>query len=162
MIQCIRHLIQAKKDLHASHPFIILQFIVFKHNQHQIAEVYQVGKELGVDRVEVKKAQLYNYSKGHPMLTDLKKLARYEVKNGSVVAKGQLYNSCRRIWTTGVITTDGELTSCCYDKHAAYKMGNLTSDKMRPAWKSDNFMKFRRRILSERSSIDICTNCGER
>lgn len=162
VIAAIKHLKDAKNLYHSSRPYIILQFIVFKHNQHQIEDVYRLGKELGVNEVSVKKAQLYNYTDGHPMLTDLKKLARYENKNGLLKIKGKLNHSCKRIWTTGVITTDGHMTSCCYDKHSEFKMGNLHETNLRSTWRSEDFMKFRKRILSDRGSIDICQNCGEK
>ncbi len=161
VIQGIKNLVEAKKLIKSDTPFIILQFIVFRHNQHQIKEVIQLGKILGVNKVKLKTAQLYDFEHGHTMLTDLGSFARYRKAGEEYIIKGKMHNRCRRIWTIGVVTTDGNMTPCCYDKNAKYSMGKLTDNSVRDLWKSPAFMKYRFRLLHNRKTTDICSNCTE-
>ena len=158
----IRRLVETKEKMHSQTPYIILQFIVFKHNQHQIEEIKNLGNQLGVNLITIKTAQLYNYTNGHSMLTDLTKLARYKKVNDKIIFKNKLSNSCQRIWSTGVITTDGMMTSCCYDKHSNFIMGNAKNDPIKKIWSSDKFINHRLNILTDRKKIKMCTNCGEK
>lgn len=162
VIAGIRRLVAAKKQLHSHKPYIILQFIVFRHNQHQVGDVKALGNRMGVNRVSIKRAQLYDYTNGHPMLTDILSLARYHKKGDHVVPKNKIPNRCQRIWSTGVITTDGNMTSCCYDKHSDYVMGSAQKEKIAALWASDAFMQHRKNVLLQRGKIDMCTNCGEK
>ena len=40
---------------------MFFQFLVVKHNEHQIEEIKQLAKEIGVDQVRFKTAQVYDY-----------------------------------------------------------------------------------------------------
>ncbi len=51
-------LIRKKKELGSSRPYVIWQFLVFKHNEHEVERVRQLGKEMGVDVVGVTPAFL--------------------------------------------------------------------------------------------------------
>ena len=57
-IAAIRRLCQRKKELGIEYPEIVLQFIVMKHNEHQIDDIIRLGEELGVDNVELKSVSL--------------------------------------------------------------------------------------------------------
>jgi radical SAM protein with 4Fe4S-binding SPASM domain len=161
VLEGIKNLVEAKHALKSKTPYIIMQFIVFKHNQHQINEFRTLGKSIGADKTELKTAQLFDFKNGHPMLTDLQKYARYEKSGKRYVFKKSLQNNCKRIWTTGVITTDGIVVPCCYDKDAKYAMGNADKEGMKLLWKRTTFMQFRKKILENRIEVDICCNCDE-
>ena len=79
---------------------------------------------------------------------------RYELKN-------KLLNQCWRMWQGCVITWDGKIVPCCFDKDAKYKLGNLERDTFESIWFSESYNNFRRSILKSRNQIDICTNCTE-
>lgn len=161
VVQGIKNLVEAKKQLKSSTPYIILQFIVFKHNQHQISDVTEFGKSLGINKVQLKTAQLYDFEKGHKMLTDIYAYARYRKAGEGYELKRKMHNSCKRIWTIGVITTDGLMTPCCYDKNATYSFGNVSTQPLNLVWKSSSFMNYRKKVLTDRKAIDICSNCTE-
>jgi MoaA/NifB/PqqE/SkfB family radical SAM enzyme len=161
VLEGIKNLVEEKKTLKSHTPFIILQFIVFKHNEHQIDEFKKLGISLGVNKVEIKTAQLYDFENGNPMITSLKKYSRYKKVGEKYVLKKALKNSCRRIWTTGVITTDGIVIPCCYDKLITYPMGNAEKSDLKVIWKNKEFKLYRHNILTCRKEIDICCNCNE-
>lgn len=157
-----KHLVAAKRKLKSSTPHIIIQFLVVKPNEHQIEDVKKLGKELGVDEVKLKTAQIYDFKNGSPLMPTDDKFSRYKKEaNDSYTIKSQLNNHCWKLWHGTVITWDGKISPCCFDKDAQYEMGNVTDDTFADVWKNQPYHSFRSRILQSRQSIDICTNCTE-
>lgn len=158
----IKNLVEAKQIAAVSHPYIIVQFIVFKSNEHQIEKVKQLKKDLGVDKVELKTAQFYNYENGKDLMPSNTTFARYEeTKQGEYQIKNKLKNRCLRMWQGSVITWDGNVVPCCYDKDADYKFGNLVEGNFKDIKNNAAYSNFRQQILTDRSQHEICRNCPE-
>jgi MoaA/NifB/PqqE/SkfB family radical SAM enzyme len=157
----IRNLVEARKKLRARHPYLILQFIVFRHNQHQINEFKMLAKSLGADAISIKTAQLYDFEGGNERMTDLTSFSRYRRKGEKFIVKRKLRNRCNRLWSIGVITSDGIMAPCCYDKNADHQVGDLKQANLKNIWKGADFMQFRSKVLTNRKGIDICSNCDE-
>jgi radical SAM protein with 4Fe4S-binding SPASM domain len=58
VIRNLKLLVKKKKELGRSNPYIIWQFLVFKHNEHEAEKVREFAKDLGVDTVGVTPAFL--------------------------------------------------------------------------------------------------------
>jgi len=158
----IKNLVEAKKEAGVSHPYLIVQFIVFKSNEHQLKEVKKLKKELGIDRVELKTAQFYDFENGKDLMTSLNQFSRYkETGTGEFKIKSKLKNRCLRMWQGSVITWDGGVVPCCYDKDADHKFGNLIEDDFKDIKINADYSDFRQQILDDRSQIEICRNCPE-
>jgi MoaA/NifB/PqqE/SkfB family radical SAM enzyme len=160
VINGIRWLSEARQA--SRKPYIILQFLVFKHNEDQVAEIRTFGKTLGADRVMIKSAQIeYSYSINE-WLPVHKKYRRY-MKNsqGEWMLGGNLTNRCKRLWYTTVITVDGMVVPCCFDKLASYPMGTTGAGTISQIWRNQGYNDFRRKVLGNRKGIGMCTNCTE-
>jgi len=157
------NIVKWKKELKSKTPFIIFQFLVVKHNQHQIDEIKKIGKELGVDEVRFKTAQVYDYENDpNNLIPDIEKYSRYKKnKNGINVAKNKNANHCWKFSHSNVITFDGAVVPCCFDKDASHKLGDLKKESFKQIWKNNNYQKFRHDIMKSRKNIDICANCSE-
>jgi MoaA/NifB/PqqE/SkfB family radical SAM enzyme len=68
VIEGTKNLVAARKKLKATHPEIIFQMLVVQPNEHQILEVEKLGKELGVDQLVLKTAQVYDFENGNPLI----------------------------------------------------------------------------------------------
>lgn len=157
-----RNLVRWKKELGVNHPHIIFQFLVVKPNEHQIPEIYRLAKEIGVDEVKLKTAQIYDYKMGNPLIPLNDKYSRYrKTENGEYIVKNELLNHCWKLWHSCVITWDGVVVPCCFDKDATYKLGDLKKTSFKTLWQADDYQNFRSAILLGRNRIDICTNCTE-
>lgn len=157
-----KNLVAAKKELNSSTPHIIIQFLVVKPNEHQIPEILQLGKELGVDEVKLKTAQIYDYQNGSELIPTIDKYSRYKKQaDGSYTIKNKLENKCWKLWHSCVVTWDGKIVPCCFDKDAKYEMGDLRKYSFESIWKNKAYDKFRNQLVMNRKSIDICTNCTE-
>jgi radical SAM protein with 4Fe4S-binding SPASM domain len=162
VLKGIGNLTKWKKKLKSSRPFIILQFLVFKTNEHQIPEIKLLAKKLQVDRLELKTAQIYNYEDDTKLIPDNPEYSRYiKTKDNKWKLKKPIRNRCFRMWSGTVITWDGRLVPCCFDKDASHQLGTLDEHTFKEIWRSNAYNDFRQQILSDRSKIDICGNCTE-
>ena len=158
----IENLVKWKKELNSKTPHIILQFIVFRTNEHQVDEVKALSKKLGVDELQLKTAQVYEYKNGNPLIPTIDKYSRYRQKaDGTWEIKNDFKNKCYRMSVSCVITWDGLVVPCCFDKDAVYQMGDLKNNSFEEVWKSEPYKAFRTKVITNRKSIDICTNCTE-
>jgi len=157
-----RNIVQAKREMKSSTPFVIFQFLVVKPNEHQIDEVRQLAEEIGVDDVWLKTAQIYDYENDpNRLIPTLDRFSRYRKTGKGYEFKGKLSNHCWRLWHDPVITWDGLVAPCCFDKDASHRMGDLKQQSFREIWKSPVYRTFRTQLLKGRKEIDICANCSE-
>lgn len=157
-----RNLVQAKKDAGSSTPHIVFQMLVVKPNEHQIEEVRKLAKSIGVDEVKLKTAQVYDYSDGNELIPSQTKYSRYyQDTNGRWHVKNKLLNQCWKLWHACVITWDGMVVPCCFDKDAIHRLGDLRENSFVDIWKGQAYNQFRTQLLKGRDKINICTNCTE-
>jgi radical SAM protein with 4Fe4S-binding SPASM domain len=158
-----KNIVKWKKELNSRTPFIIFQFLVVRHNEHQIEEVKALAKEIGVDDVWLKTAQVYDYEADpNQLIPTNNKYSRYKKgKDGKMQFKGNNQKHCWRLWHDPVITWDGAVVPCCFDKDAQHKLGDLRQQSFKELWEAGTYNKFRQQVLQSRSNIDICTNCSE-
>jgi len=157
-----KNMVKWKKKLNSKTPHLIFQFLVVKPNEHQIPDVYRLAEEIGVDEVKLKTAQVYDYENGNPLIPTIEKYARYaEKEDGTWQVKNELLNHCWKLWHSCVITWDGMVVPCCFDKDATHRLGDLKQTSFKTLWQGAEYQQFRRQLLQGRDKIDICTNCTE-
>lgn len=157
------NIVKWKKQLKSKTPFVIFQFLVVKPNEHQIEDVKRLAREIGVDDVWFKTAQVYDYvNDPNQLIPENKRFSRYKKNSaGETVPKNKLANQCWKLWHSNVITWDGLIVPCCFDKDAMHQLGNLHTQSFREIWNNDNYRRFRTELMKGRKNIDICANCSE-
>lgn len=157
------NIVKWKKELKSKTPFIIFQFLVVKPNEHQVEEIKKLGAEIGVDQVRFKTAQVYDYENDPNQLIPAQETySRYKKKaDGTYIAKNKMANHCWKLWHANVITFDGLVVPCCFDKDAQHRLGDLKESTFREVWNSNGYRKFRKTLLTGRKQVDICANCSE-
>lgn len=151
-----------KKKLRSATPHVIFQFLVVKPNEHQIPEVLQLAKTLGVDEVKLKTAQIYDYANGSPLIPTQDRYSRYRKNaDGTYRIKNQFDNHCWKMWHSCVVTWDGRVVPCCFDKDAHHVLGNLNEQSFAEIWQSTAYNQFRATLMRARASIEMCKNCTE-
>ena len=162
VLEGTRNVLKWRKKLGKSHPRVVFQFLVVRPNEHQIDDVQKLGEEMGVDEVAFKTAQMYDYENGNPLIPTIDKFSRYKKgPDGKYRIKNKLLNQCWRMWQGCVVTWDGLVVPCCFDKDAKHQMGDLKSDSLSDVWRGSVYQQFRQSLLRSRSEIDICKNCTE-
>lgn len=163
VLEGTKNIIKWKKELKSKTPFVFFQFLVVKPNEHQVDDIKRLAKEIGVDEVRFKTAQVYDYKNDPNQLIPVnKKFSRYKKnKNGEYEIKNDLNNHCWRLWHSPVITWDGLVVPCCFDKDAQHQLGDLKGKSFKEIWNDKEYVRFRSQILRGRKNIDICANCSE-
>lgn len=161
VIEGTQNIIRWKRELKSATPHVIFQFLVVRPNEHQIDDVYRMADELGVDEVALKTAQIYDYKNGSDLIPLNEKYARYKKGKKGYEIKNNLLNHCWKMWHSCVITWDGKVVPCCFDKDAHFVLGDLNENTFQEIWQSQKYANFRQSLLKSRSEIEICQNCTE-
>jgi len=162
VLEGTKNLVKWKRQLKSSTPHIVFQFLVVRPNEHQVDEVYQLAKEIGVDEVKLKTAQIYDFENGNSLIPENEHYSRYRKQaNGTYAIKNKLLNHCWKLWHSCVITWDGTVVPCCFDKDAQYQMGNINGNTFQTIWANEKYDRFREQLFQSRKEIGICKNCTE-
>jgi radical SAM protein with 4Fe4S-binding SPASM domain len=163
VIEGAKKIMKWRKALNSKTPFIFFQFLVVKPNEHQLEEIKQLAKEIGVDEVRFKTAQVYDYETDpNQLIPNNEKYSRYKKdKDGKYKPKNKLVNRCWKLWHANVITWDGLVVPCCFDKDAMHQLGNIKNQSFKNIWNNSNYKQFRTELMKSRKNIDICSNCSE-
>lgn len=135
-----------------------IQFLVSRHNEKQIPYAARFSKEVNAV-LRLKSMQIINNKHFDYWLPDNEKFVRYRKNNSDYTIKNALSNHCLRLWLNPVVTWDGLVVPCCFDKDADNIMGDLTESTFRAIWNGDKYKIFRDSVLKGRKSIEICRNC---
>ena len=162
VIDGTKNILKWRKELKSKTPLVVFQFLVVKPNEHQVEDVVRLGKELGVDDVWFKTAQVYDFENGNDLIPSIEKFSRYKkMKSGKWRIKNELLDHCWKMWHSCVITWDGKVVPCCFDKDAQHQFGDLKRKSFNEVWNGKAYQNFRTSLLKSRKEIDICKNCSE-
>ncbi|MHC4604061.1 MAG: radical SAM protein [Planctomycetota bacterium] len=155
----VRRLAGLRKEQRSRYPeYIKMNFLVMKHNEHELPQVEDFGKKIGVDHVKIKTAHVDRTEEGAKFLPTNPKYCRYEegfhLKSGRDRTPG-----CPDLWYSAVISWDGTMGLCCYDYDCEYSPGNVFEKGFFDIWFGDKMQEFRRRVLTDKENIRLCQRC---
>ena len=147
-----------KKKHKTSFPLIEAQMVVTSHNENDCDTFRNDMKKAGADIIKLKSAWFPDLN--DPSLPVPIKNSRYRKNpDGTWSLRKSIRNKCSRIFTTMVVTFNGDIIPCCFDKNCSYVMGNINNKPLLKIWKNVVFRKFRKGILDDREKTGICNNC---
>jgi len=157
-----KNIVAWKRKLKSNLPHVIFQYLVVKPNEHQVDDIKRIAKEIGVDEVKFKTAQVYDYENGNELIPENEKYSRYKKNaSGKYEIKNALLNHCWKLWHSCVFTWDGKVVPCCFDKDATHVLGDVEQESFASLWHGKAYQNFRGAVLRSRKEIDICQNCTE-
>jgi radical SAM protein with 4Fe4S-binding SPASM domain len=146
------------REKHRSSLIIELQVLVNRFNEHQVPAMRQLAKSVNA-KLMLKSMQIIDKADIGSWLPAKRRFRRYRLTDGTYELKSSLPDRCARQWFNPVITWDGKVVPCCFDKDAEYIMGDLNQDTFREIWNGPKYRIFRKSILAGRNMIDMCRNC---
>lgn len=153
----IKKLVYAiKRNKHG--PEVEIQFLVNRMNEHQIREVKRFTRETGI-KLRLKSMQIISPDNHDKWLPAEEKYRRYFWNGNEFRIKSRMVNRCLRLWLNPVITWDGHVLPCCFDKDASHSFGKIGTYSFREIWHGKSSYEFRKGLLSDRSATGICRNC---
>ncbi|NLF44329.1 MAG: radical SAM protein [Bacteroidales bacterium] len=162
-MNAIAYLNQARKKSGSKKPLIIAQMLLTKDTEPHYKAFYRIAKNLGADLAICKTMQLMSLDENSAKkyLPVKKAFSRYKTnENGiPVPVHNKGIKACSRLWHSAVITSDGCVVPCCYDKCPEYVMGNIGKDRFLDIWNSNEMLAFRKQTIDASSLPSICRNC---
>lgn len=158
----LRYLREAKEKsrtpytLHRT-PLIELQCLRLKTNEHEWQKFKRQYKALGADKLVFKTAQLYNYADGHPLMPSNSRYSRYVLGSDGHYHRRKLRKGCFRVWSGVVVTTNGDVLPCCYDKTHTHAYGNIKESPMKELFANEKAQQFRHEAMKQ--TPKICQEC---
>jgi len=137
---------------------VVIQFLVNRFNEHQVAEARKFAREVRAD-LRLKSMQIISRNGFKKWLPSHKGYSRYDIKCKEYTLKSSLPDRCARLWFNPVITWNGLVLPCCFDKNASHIMGDLNEESFRDIWTGPRFKLFRWSVLKGRKMNEICLNC---
>lgn len=150
----IETLVSVKKQLHSPTPFLEWQFIVFRHNEHEVQAAERKAYEMGVSKFTPLPAYV----------EDEDWLPLGEEYKVQMFNPERLMN-CDRPWTHLNVRADGGVASCCYEFEKKDDFGNFAEGEFRKIWNNTKFSLSRRLIYQKRKGLElektdlICYGC---
>jgi radical SAM protein with 4Fe4S-binding SPASM domain len=143
-----------------SGPETVLQFLLHRGNEHEATAAAELASSLGAG-FTIKSMHVLDNERAGEWMPAGSGRSRYIMSGGEWKPAASPSRGCLRMWTAAVITTDGDVVPCCYDKNAGHVMGNLNNQTFRDIWYGRQYTSFRNTVMKSRSLIDICRNCPQ-
>jgi radical SAM protein with 4Fe4S-binding SPASM domain len=157
VLEGIRNISDARRRYKSSLKLEI-QVLVNRFNEHQIHLMRKLAL-MNRASLTLKSMQITGRNGFEKWLPSSLRYRRYILKDGDYQINSSLPGRCARLWFNPVVTWDGKVVPCCFDKDASYIMGDLNQESFREIWNGTRYRLFRRLLLNDRSSIEICRNC---
>lgn len=165
----LHRLREAKEELRSRRPRVVLQCLLLNSNRQERGQIREIGHRVKADGVEFKTAQFNNFEHGNPLMPEWKDSRYKRVRSSGDSATGPsryavrnpLPNRCFRMWSSCVVTWDGDVLPCCFDKEGQHVMGNIAEEPFHEIWRNERYESFRSMILTDRKSTEICRNCTQ-
>jgi radical SAM protein with 4Fe4S-binding SPASM domain len=160
----IRKICQVKKEKKAKKPYIALQFLVMKQNEHEIKDIIKLAKSLGVDCLDLKTLSLGSFVDLDKKIKLAKEnLPRDAKYSRFVFKKGVLREKSKpRIcsWMRqALIFWNGDVSMCCYDVNGDLIVGNVFKDGgFKKILKSKKYREYRKMAIQRK--FKLCRNCN--
>ncbi len=163
----LKRLLSAKKTLRSKTPFVEWQFIVFKHNEHEVEEARKLASELGVDLLRlispgVPPEDMHNLELQEKWMP---RNPLYWERNPKLVEdRGYVFDQpCFYLYRSMFIYPGGGVTPCCFAHDERQDFGNLYNNSVMEIWNNNAYrsarMLFSRSLPTEERIETICDKC---
>jgi len=159
-------ILDRKRKTKSSTPVVEWQFLVMKHNEHQMDEARQMAEKLGVDRIRFTSAglpfdELDNQALAAEWLSEHPDYQAYNPKK--IREQGYMFDErCFYLYRGMTVNPGGEVSPCCVVYHAHYDFGNLLDSSLEDVWNNRQYKASRAlfsRKPAEQRGDTVCEMC---
>jgi radical SAM protein with 4Fe4S-binding SPASM domain len=165
----IKLLVATKREMGSKRPIIYWQYLVFKHNQHELPRALEMARELGCDRfviggvrVDMGKELLRPVEElleaNAEWLPDDPEYGRYDLK-----ARRQRVekDTCYLPWTSAAINWDGSVAPCSGVYQQKLDYGDASKEGLGQVWNNEKYQAARAMIARRREGAleTVCHTC---
>lgn len=161
----LRYLLHYRNKVGSPTPKVEWQFLVMKHNQHQMDDARRLSQEIGVDSMRFTAAglpfnELKNVTLAEQWISELPSYQGY--KPDKMVERGYLYDeSCFYLYRAMTVNPEGGVAPCCVLYHSKYDFGNLIDSSLEDVWNSGHYRASRALFSGKSYDGKLETACHE-
>ncbi len=144
VIANVKDLLYQRKRYKKNEPVIEWQYIVFRHNEHEVRDTEQMAYEIGINKFTPLPAYVEDIEWA---ATD----PEYQTDLGN---PERVYN-CERPWSHLNVRADGGVAPCCYTFFKKDDLGELSRNSFLEIWNNQYFQQARRIIVQARRGEQI-------
>ncbi len=181
----VRHIVATRDRLGAKTPVVQLNFVVTRHNEHEVDDFRQLAADLGCQAVFSPPSMNMRFVGRDKHLVDLglgedlklrkrrEHLKEWLPRNREYVLEpyqsildgeydgdqwngSKIYN-CDWPWRQSVINWDGQVVTCCGSFDPRYDMGNVNDTRFGKIWNGKKY-RMARRSFKHRLRVDQATD----
>ncbi len=160
----LKLLVRKKEELNKAYPHICWQFLVFRHNEHEIEIVKKMAKDLGV-KAGITKAFIGDKD-WIPLNDDYSHYQKKEEISDSRTSehfKAPQEPLCNWPWEAVVINPNGSVSPCCSVEDEKDDFGSIFGSPFKDIWNNGKYRQARKfvkdRIESGKEDNNICIKC---
>jgi len=161
VIENLKLILRKKEEMKKKNPEVVWQFLIMRHNEHEIEKAKQMAKELKV-RIRLLPARA---DMGEEIfLSDEEKKIKYSNWLSDKFSKYRrkfFKKSCAFLYTQLIVNWNGSVSSCCGVYPEKYDFGNVFLEGGAiKVWNNQMFRRARS-IVRRREIVPdiICSNC---
>ncbi|MBF0104045.1 MAG: radical SAM protein [Deltaproteobacteria bacterium] len=158
----IRRINKIKKLKKTKKPILVFQFIVMKHNEHEIDKASKMATELKMRLVLKPVSVGRTLEEATAYLPDNKNYSKYDYGNDKIVKGAGVPQPriCPFPWDWAHVNWDGSVVPCCKDPQRQHPLGNaFEQGGFLKIWNSKEYVRFRKIYLTDRSLHALCKKC---
>lgn len=165
-IAALERLHRRKQELASRTPVVEWQFIVMRHNEHQVQQAEEMARKLGVERFRLLSVglpfdHLEDLRLAGQWISDNPKFRGYHPE--TILKRGYLYDeACFYPYRAITINPDGGVAPCCAVSHEKWDFGNIQGQSVREIWNNEHYLSARS-LFSPRPIKDpvktVCNGC---
>jgi len=166
VIENLKFLAQKNKEFKRS-TLIVWNFLVFKHNEHEIEQARRMAESFGLNfragfirtsmKDEILKDHRQSIEKDLDWIPNNPQYSAYD-KEKKITKK--IIKTCRKPWQEISINWDGKVFPCCAIYGDIYSLGNINEHNIKIIWNSQIYQQARKEIMGKCKTKDtICGIC---
>jgi len=168
VIKGIETIIRKKKELNKCTPHVIWQFLVMKHNEHEIPKAKEIAKDLRVDKLMFLPIHT---DMGRELFEDdetktekyeewLPRNEKYNIYNMRAKTRKMRPKICSFLWVQMVVNWNGSVSPCCSVYEEELDFGNIFDSGIKTVW-NNTLYRISRQMVRRRKvcNSDMKTAC---
>lgn len=155
-LENLKLLTKIKKENNIKTLKIVWQYLVFKHNEHELEQAKQIAKEIGIENINFMKPWC-----PEDWISTLPEYSNYIINEKEKKEYRNITKHCYCLWTTIVINANGSVSPCCSVEDEKDDFGNFFDQSVFKLWNNKNYQAARKFNITRKQSnvVNICTKC---
>lgn len=158
VLKGVESVVAKKHELQIDRPLVNLRFLATRYNEHEVPQLEDLAKSLGVDMCSVK--TLNPYGSDLELVPENPRYRRFDYTCDGQTPVRRSHNPCKCLWNMPAIHWNGAVALCTFDCTEDFVLGDLRTDSFRDIWHGTEYRRLRHRFRSDWESVPLCHGCS--